>query len=75
MLLKVKIKYYIVQKSGFLKCRQNENSRHKTDSFPIVTIVVCVQLFHNNCNICLKYHVSKIIECIFMFNIIEKCLI
>ena len=54
MLLKVKIKYYIVQKFGFLKCRQNENSRHKTESFSIVTIVVCVQLFHNNCNICLK---------------------
>ena len=54
MLLKVKIKYYIVQKSGFLKCRQNENSRHKTESFSIVTIVVCVQLFHDNCNICLK---------------------
>ena len=43
MLLKVKIKYYIVQKSGFLKCRQNENSRHKTESFSIVSIVVCVQ--------------------------------
>ena len=29
MLLKVKVKYYIIQNSGFLKCRQNENSRHK----------------------------------------------
>ena len=35
MLLKVKIKYYIVQKSGFLKCKQNENSRYKTESFSI----------------------------------------
>ena len=25
-----------------------------TESFSVVTIVVCVQLFHNNCNICLK---------------------
>ena len=48
MLLKVQIKYSIVQKFGFLKCRQNENSRYKTKSFSIVTIVVCVQLFHNN---------------------------
>ena len=33
MLLKVKITYYIVQKSGFLKCRQNENSKTEDRKF------------------------------------------